>query len=254
MFPRLLVLANLAFSFLLLAWALSLASNRLDWVDAKTDGGTVKGQITLLKEEIDRAAKGAGDLSAAYADRTAGLSAAEAFREDRRRKYAARLREAQSGNFYVQLPLAGPYSGFTDLDKVGPKETGPDGKPLRGSKALADEIKREIDAANRALAGDAPLNPNPEGGLDAALADNGRFDELTGKLGASDHRKLQAVIGERMAAADAAVLKQKEIATNLRDEAAQLGAARVNGLVQLQDLQDRLGQLGRRLAAVRGGG
>ena len=56
-----------------------------------------------------------------------------------------------------------------------------------------------------------------------------------------------------MATADAAVLKQKEIRTNLRDEAQQLAGVLVNWRVQLFDVLDRQGQLSRRLASLRGG-
>jgi len=106
--------------------------------------------------------------------------------------------------------------------------------------------------ANRARVGDAPLNPNPEGGLDEALANDAKYQELTGRLGFSDLRKLQALISDRMAATDLAVLKQKEIRGNLRDEAQQLAAVRVNWLAQLADLQARQGQLSRRLGGLQG--
>lgn len=250
MLARLLVLANVFLSVGLLAWALTLSSNRLDWVDAKTDTGTVKGQITLLKEEIDRASKGASDLSAAYTARGQALAAAEATVKGRRVGYAERLRQARGGSFRKQLALGGSEAGFTDLARTGEAVVGPDKKPLRGLAVIQADIDRELKAAERAVVGDAPLNENPEGGLDAALADDTKYMELAGKLGTSDARKLQDRISQRMAAADVAVLKQKEIRTNLTDEAAQLQAGRVNWRVQLQDLLDRQGQLGRRLSGL----
>ena len=252
MLARLLVLVNVFLSVGLLAWALTLSSNRLDWVDAKTDTGTAKGQITLLKEEIDRAAKGAADLSGAYVTRGQSLAATEANQSSRKKGYETRLKEARGGQFLKQLPLDGADAGFTNLSKVGPAEEGPDKKPLRGLAVIQADIDRELKAAERAVVGDAPLAETPEGGLDAALADDARYTELTAKLGTSDSRKLQEQISQRMAAADVAVLKQKEIRVNLTDEAAQLQAGRVNWKAQLQDLLDRQGQLGRRLTGLQG--
>lgn len=253
MFARLLVLANVFLSVGLLAWALTLASNRLDWVDAKTDTGTTKGQITILKEEIDRTARGASDLSGAYASRTKGLAAAEAFRAGRKAGYADRLARVKAGQFLAPVPLAGN-PAFTDLTRVGAAEKGPDGQPLRGTDAIQKDIDAALREANRALSGDAPLALPPANELDEALANNDRYADLTAKLGLSDLRKLQETLTARMAAADQAVLKQKEIRTNLRDEAQQLAGSRVNWRAQLFDLQDRQGQLSRRLAAVQGKG
>lgn len=251
MLPRLLVLVNMFLSVGLLAWALTLSTNRLDWVDGKTDTGTTKGQITLLKEEIDRAAKGSADLSRAYVERTKSLADAEAFRTSRRVGYADRLNKARNGQFLKPVALPGSDS-FVDLGRDGGPEPGPGGKPLRGSEAVQADIQRELRAADRALAGDAPLVLPPEADLDAALTDDNRYKELTDKLGFSDMRKLQAVLADRMADADKKVLKQKDIRTNLRDEAQQLAAVRVNWRAQLQDLLDRQGQLNRRLGGLGG--
>lgn len=253
MFPRLLVLVNMFLSIGLLAWALTLSSNRLDWVDAKTDTGTTKGQITLLKEEIDRTARGAADLSGVYVGRTKALATAEAFRAGRQVGYADRLARVKAGQFQASVPLAGN-PGFVDLSRVGAAEKGPDNQPLRGTDAVQKDIDAAMRDANRAIAGDAPLALPPMNELDEALANNDRYAELTAKLGLSDLRKLQETVTTRMAAADQAVLKQKEIRVNLRDEAQQLAGVRVNWRAQLFDLQDRQGQLSRRLAAVQGKG
>ena len=250
MLARLLVLVNVFLAVGLLAWALILSSNRLDWVDSKSDTGTVKGEITLLKEEIDRASRGAADLSKSYIDRGRALAAAETFQRDRKRKYLVRLDQATKGTFQVPQPLSGN-PGFTDLDaKGGPAEKGPlpDGKPLRGVAAVQADIEAELRAADRAVEGDAKLNEAPEGGLDAALLNDARYADLSGRLGLRDSRRLQTLIADRIVTADVAVLKQKDILVNLRDEAKQLGAVRVNWRAQLQDLRDRQGQLGRRLA------
>jgi hypothetical protein len=249
MLPRILVLVNVFLSVGLMAWALTLASNRLDWVDSKTDTGTVKGQITLLKEEIDRAAKGAGDLSRAYVERTKSLADAEAFRTGRRTGYADRLKKARDGQFLKPVMIAGS-DGFVDLTRDGGPEPGPGGKPLRGTEAVQADIQRELRAADRALAGDAPLMLPPEAELEAALADDARYQALTEKLGFSDLRKLQAVLADRMADADKKVIKQKDIRKNLRDEAQQLAAVRVNWRAQLQDLLDRQRQLNTRLMSL----
>ena len=249
MLPRLLVLVNVSLSVGLLAWALTLASNRLDWVDAKTDTGTVKGQITLLKEEIDRSVKGAADLSKAYADRA--LAAAEAFRTGRQGGYAARLQKARGGTFLVPVSL--PDSpAYTDLARDGGPEKGPDGKTLRGTNTIQADIDAQVRAGNRAQQGDAPLPMLAEADLDAALADDPKYAALTEKLGFSDFRKLQTTVAGRMADADRKVLKQKDIRLNLRDEAAVLAAGRVNWRAQLQDLLDRQGQLTRRLGSLEG--
>lgn len=251
MFARLLVLANVFLSVGLLAWALTLASNRLDWVDSKTDAGTVKGQITLLKEEIDRAAKGAADLSRSYVERTKALADAEAFRTGRRAGYADRLRKAREGQFLKPVTIAGS-DGFVDLSRDGGPEPGPGGKPLRGTDAIQADIQRELRAAERALAGDAPLALPPEAELDDVLTQDAKYQALTEKLGFSDLRKLQAVLADRMADADRKVLKQKAIRTNLRDEAQQLAGVRVNWRAQLQDLLDRQRQLNGRLSGLGG--
>ena len=54
---KLLVFVNLMASVGLMAWALSLYTNRVDWLDATTAEGKTDGQITLLKKEIDRLTK-----------------------------------------------------------------------------------------------------------------------------------------------------------------------------------------------------
>jgi hypothetical protein len=256
MLPRLLVLANVFLSVGLFAWALTLAGNRLDWVDAKTDTGTVKGQITLLKEEIDQASKAATGLSERYVERTRQLANAEADQKDRKRRLDKRLADARAGSFRKQevIPARQPNAGFTDVSKDGaPDVVSPsDSRPLRGLKALADDLAREVAAADRALAGDAPLNEMPEGGLGAALADDAQYTALTDKLGVTSYRKLQDLITAEIGRADVAVLKQKEIRGNLQNEGLQLQAVRVNWRAQLQDLLDRQGQLGRRLAGLRG--
>ena len=66
-------------------------------------------------------------------------------------------------------------------------------------------------------------------------------------------RRLHDQLSIRADAFDRAVLKQKEIRTNLRAEADSLASQRVDWSAQLQTLERRQGQLESRLQGLRGG-
>ena len=106
---KVLVFVNLFVGIALLSWSVSAYGHRLDWLDRKSGTESVKGEITKLKEEVDRLTKAAADAQATYGLRAGNLVRVEANRDTRSRKYQARLAQARAGQgFRVQLPLALP--------------------------------------------------------------------------------------------------------------------------------------------------
>lgn len=256
MLGKLLTFLNVFAAVGLLTWSLSAYTNRLNWVDQKTDSGLVKGQITELKEEIDRLAKGVADAQAAYAATAEKLAIAEAVRDYRKGRYAVRLDQARKGTFRAQLPMAGSPGNavFTNLEQEGQPILDGRGQPLRGVDALAADLARETREAQRLVNGDQELTPQMLTGLDAAIAEDAAFGRLVQPLGITSLRRLHDALSARAVAFDQAVLKQKDIRANLRAEADSLASERVDWSAQLQTLERRQSQLEGRLQGLRGGG
>jgi chromosome segregation ATPase len=241
-FGKVLAFVNLVVGLSLLAWGVSVYANRVDWVDRKTDTGTEEGEITRLKKEIDKLTRSVADTDAAYATRSDYLVKLEAQRDYRKAKLDARLAEARRGTFKVQVPLANDPS-FVDVDNdKGPPVLAPDGKPLRGVDVLTKEFNDQVRQAQLHRQGEKPVQPNEWNDLRALVT-----NERLATLGIDDLRTLHGRLSDAVAAEDVAIGKQRDVLTNLRDEAAYLADNRVNWAAQLQTLERRQKQLEDRL-------
>ncbi len=234
-FGKVLVFLNLAAAVALLSWSASLYANRIDWVDRKSDTETVKGEITLLKEEIDKATRSIADAQVAYAAKSKDLTDAEALRDSRKRAYAVRLNEARRGTFHAQVYDDPTRPAFVNLRTPGPVALGPDNQPLRGVDFLEAEFKRQLQQAQLLREGQRKFDPNANPQSQLAT------------LGIDGLRQMQGVLSDRIADLDVAIGKQKDVLTNLKGEAAFLADERVNWVARLQTLERRQQQLEDRL-------
>ena len=264
---KLFAFLNLFFAIALVSWSASAYANRLDWVDSKNEEKeVVPGQISKMDKEIKDLAKSIGSTQASYADRKVRLEAAESDRDYRRVAYKKRLDTAKddlepNGSFHVQMPQDSTKSGgaaFTDLEVTGKVVVTPDGKPLRGLKALRVDYDRETKEAVRFMTGNGrKLTPAEQAQLDAVptmtatqLAEliEPPKDRNQDILGFYTMRDLHSLFTDRVKTTNVAVEQQRVIMANLRDESRFLGDNRVNWIVQLQTLERRQSQLEKRLA------
>lgn len=257
-FGKLLVFVNLFVSLGLLSWTVSAYSNRLDWVDRKTEDGVIKGQITTLQEEITKVSKAIADSQAAYGQRSIALGQVEANRDYRKFRFQQRLAKARVGNdptgpFRVQLPQAANLPGgeaFTNLEQEGPVINGPDARPLRGLDALRLDFAKQSSDARRINKGDVEVTPAQW--TQIAGGDTATLDAMIPMMGLNDLRKLHGVLSDLVSLTEVSVGKQKDILVNLREEASFLGDKRVSWEVQLQSLERRQRQLEARLKQLGG--
>ena len=252
---KFLVFVNLVASVGLMAWALSLYTNRIDWLDTTTADGKVEGQISLLKKDIDRLTKAIGETQAGFAGKKYALAANEETLDTRSRVFARRLEQARNGRFKVQLTTdAGAFgAGVTyDVTKEGGDVLGPDNKPLRGLKTLQDEFAAETRAIEQLQNGQAVLTEAQWMEIVSGGTTLPQVAELTPKLGLTDLRRLHTTISDLIGRDEVAVGRQKAIEVDLRDEATYLSEKRVNWLAELQVLQRRERQLNGRLQALSG--
>ena len=250
---KLLVFVNLVASVGLMAWALSLYTNRIDWLDTTTAEGKVDGQITVLKKEIDRLTKAVAETQAGYSGKKYGLAASEESLDTRARVFARRLEQARNGRFKVQLTTDGGAfgSGVTyDVTKEGGDVLGPDNKPLRGLKTLQDEFAAEVRAIVLLQNGQGVLTEAQWMEIVSGATTLAQVTELTPKLGIGDLRRLHTTLSDLIDRDQLAVGRQKAVEANLADEAVYLSEKRVNWLAELQVLQRRERQLSGRLQGL----
>ena len=252
---KLLVFVNLVASVGLMAWSLSLYTNRVDWLDTTTADGKVEGQITVLNNEIKRLTKAVAETQAGYSAKKYALAASEEKLDTRARAFATRLSQARNGRFKVQLTTdAGAFgTGVTyDVTKEGGDVLGPDNKPLRGLKTLQDEFAAEVRAIEQLQNGQALLTEAQWMEVVSGTTALPQVAELTPKLGITDLRRLHTTLSDLINRDESAVGKQKAVEANLQDEASYLGEKRVNWLAELQVLQRRERQLNDRIRSVTG--
>ena len=222
---KLLVFLNLVTGMVLLTWAGSLSINRLEWVDRKTETGTDKGQITKLKEEIDRTVKAITEVQNGYGIAEKALVQTEAARLYRKARFDSRLTKARQGTFSTQLLRVNDarpeQRGLIDVDEDGPAVVDLNGRPLRGVDAIQTSMSDLLRQSQEASKASAKLRDD--------------FTKLT----------------DTMKATDLQVDSQRVILTNLLDEERFLGDAQVNWDEELRTLQNRKKQLERRLQASR---
>ena len=262
---KVLTFLNLFCAVALLSWSASAYLNRLDWIDSTdAEKNVAEGQITKMDKEIKKLSKSIADTQTGYGERRVALEKSESDRDYRRIEFKKRLETARNdldpanGSFREQRPQTADKPGgatFTDLEIQGPVITGPDGKKLRGLKALQEDYNREAREAVRWMNGrkvtpeEAALFDKVPGITAAELAELIAPPKEKGDiLGFFTLRDLHSKFTDRVAVTNLSVEQQRVIAINLRDEARFLGDNRINWIVQLQTLERRSKQLEVRLA------
>ncbi len=250
---KLLVFVNLVASVGLLAWALSLYTNRIDWLDTTTADGKVEGQISLLAKEIARLKKAIGETQSGYSVKKYALGVSEERLDQRSRVFATRLGQARSGRFKVQIAEDRGAFGegvIYDVTREGADILGPDNKPLRGLKTLQDEFAAEVRAIEQLQNGQGLQTEAQWMDIVSGTTTLAQVADLTPKLGIADLRRLHTLLSDLITRDEVAIGRQKTVEKNLGDEAAYLGDKRVNWVAELQSLQRRERQLGGRLQSV----
>ena len=151
-FGKVLTYINVLVAVTLMMWAVSAYANRVNYLDYKDGTESKKGQISQLKDEIDKLQRSITEAQANYGKRASELVAIEGRRDYRYARLQARLAEARGTGgrqpvFKVQLPIAGNIPGeaaFTDVDREGPVMLDIQNKPLRGLRVLQEELETEI--------------------------------------------------------------------------------------------------------------
>jgi hypothetical protein len=252
---KLLVFVNLAVSVGLMAWALSLYTNRVNWLDATTAEGKVEGQITTLKKEIDRLTKAIAETQQGYAGRRYALAATEERLDTRDRVFKQRLEQARNGRFKVQLTTDKGAFGegvMYDVTREGGDILGPDDKPLRGLKTLQDEFAAEVRAIEQLQVGQGRLPEAQWMDIAGGNVPLPQVAELTPKLGIGDLRKLHGVLSDLIKRDESAVNRQVALETSLGGESDYLADKSVGAMIDLQTLQRRERQLQKRLRDATG--
>lgn len=247
---KFLTYVNVLVAVTLMAWAVSAYANRVDYLDYKSGEESRKGQISQLKEEIDKLQRSAADAQAAYGLRAAELAAVEARRDYRYGKLQARLAEARGTGgrqpvFKVQLDDAGRVAGqpvFTDVDREGPVMLDIQNKPLRGLKVLQEELEAEIREQALQLEGQQRLNAQQQAQLLQQVGQPA-FAQALEAMGIAELRETHGRLSDAIADTDLATEKQKFIRSHLADETAFLADKRVNWLEELSTLTRRQQQL-----------
>jgi hypothetical protein len=156
---KLLALVNLVVGLGLLAWSVSLYTQRPGWFDPIPDNvapGQRPVNFAQLKAEIDSLGRAAVAASANWGTNLRALEQAEQLRVTRQKGYAQRLQWTRAGNpdyrdksgnrtgagFFV--PVFGA-DGLLDLSTLGPPLKGPDGRDLQGADTLGKTISSDAD-------------------------------------------------------------------------------------------------------------
>ncbi|MGL6095542.1 MAG: hypothetical protein ACRC7O_07075 [Fimbriiglobus sp.] len=226
---KLLVFANLFVAVALLAWAVSLSANRLDWVDRTTaDGTKIEGEISLLKKDIERSVKAITDANVGYSQAKKELKDQESGRTIRKSVLDERLSKAKRGEFRDQLLL-----GDDPNSSTGP------------------ELKARIDVQREGKA-IVDLNGNPLRGVDAIQADLSREVRLSSDLSAAiaKARKEFAEVSVEIADTDTKIGVQRGVLSAIADEAKFLDSLQINWDEELRTLSRRKGQLEKRLKTL----
>lgn len=232
---KLLVFANVFISVGLLAWAISIYTNRLSYFDGTEDGTPVKGQFSLYNDEIKRLSDGAQLAQASYVRAMDQLISSEqerAFRADILRRLMDEI--AKPGNPNAEFRVAPRHDdsllkGLIDVYKYSPNNpfppaTGLRGQPLKGFGRLQQEMTN-------------------------LLKDEKDKTEQIRKL-REDTNKISIEIYDdaTKSGVQSEVFKMKTILQNLGDEELFLADAQVNWEEQLRTLRIRKEQLQKRLA------
>lgn len=192
--------------------------------DDVPEGAAPRGHVVMnfkgLSREIDAQGKAGAAASALYGQRYAALKTAEQTRTDRQKAYSKLLADARTApNGFFELE-EDPATGLLSVANPGKAVKGPDGKNLAGAETLEAQIAKSIDRM---------------------------ANDLTPKIvkHLADIKRLQGEISD----VQAKLTRQRTIREGLQNEAAYLGAARVNVAEQQGTAERRLKQLKGRLEA-----
>ncbi|MGL6076599.1 MAG: hypothetical protein ACRC8S_20790 [Fimbriiglobus sp.] len=243
---KLMVFVNIFFSVGLLTWAMSLYTNRIDWLDTTTADGKVEGQISLLKKEIERLNRAISEGQSTYQLKKYSMSTSEERADSRARVFDERLKQARAGRFKLQITTDKGAFGegvMYDTEKEGLDVLGPDLKPLRGLKTLQDEFAAEMRTIEQLQNGQGLLTEQQWADIRDGKTTIAQITELMPKLGISDTRKLHSELSDLIAKEESATNKQSFLYLELQDQAVYLADKRVNWQTLLETLQRREEQL-----------
>jgi hypothetical protein len=232
-----LVFANVFISIGLLAWAISIYTNRLTYFDYKDGETAVQGQFTQYAAEVKRLSDGIQAVQAGYVRAMDNLITQEQDRAYRTSVLTALLDEVKKPGVPDALFRVAPrhtepdLRGLIDVFKFNPQNQFPPrlslrNQPLKGFGRLQQEMTNlQKDEKDR-------------------TAQIAKFRE--------DSNKLSQEIFDPMtnAGVQPEVFKMKTILKNLDDEKDYLADAQVNWEEQLRTLKLRKQQLQARLAEV----
>ena len=232
---KLLVLANVFIAVGLLAWAVSIYTNRTSYFDGKDGETAVKGQFAQYTDEIKRLSDGIQLAQNSYVVAMDGLITLEQQRDFRLAVLRELLDEvAKPGNPTAEFRVAPRHTeselkGLVDVYKYNrmvpfPPATNLRGLPLKGfgrlQQEMANLLKDEKDKSEQIH----------------------KFREDTIKLSLEIYDK------GTNTGVQPEVFKVKVILQNLGDEELYLADSQVNWEEQLRTLKIRKEQLGRRLS------
>ncbi len=234
---KVLVFANVFISIGLLAWAISIYTNRMTYFDGNDGETAVKGQFTKSTEEIKRLSDGIQLAQGMYVRAMDGLIGYEQERAFRTALLKMLMDEvAKPGNPTAEFRVAPRHSqselkGLIDVYAFNPNNPFPPatnlrGQPLKGFGRLQQEmtnlLKDEKDKTEQIR----------------------KFREDTNKLSIEiyDNSTKKGIQSE--------VFKMKVILQNLGDEEVYLADSQVNWEEQLRTLKIRKEQLVKRLAEL----
>ena len=149
-FGKLFVFLNLIAAVALVAWAVSLTSNRLDWID-KPEGFNAADENPYADDtnNLERLASKVTKLNDGIKAAQNGLAARSAFvlvteteRDARSDAIKLRIREARNGKFKTLVYQR--QSGLLDLLNSGVDVLGIDNKQLNGLDVIQQEIGNSV--------------------------------------------------------------------------------------------------------------
>ncbi|MBL8866715.1 MAG: hypothetical protein JNK93_14240 [Planctomycetia bacterium] len=231
---KVLVFANVFVSIGLLAWAVSIYTNRLSYFDTTGENAT-KGQFSQYTDEIKRLSDGVQLAQTSYVRAMDGLISLEQERAFRAAILKILMDEvAKPGNPNAEFRVAPRHTepelkGLIDVFKYSPNNPFPPatnlrGQPLKGFGRLQQEmtnlLKDEKDKTDQIR----------------------KLREDTNKL------SIEIFDDATKTGVQSEVFKMKVIFQNLGDEEVYLADAQVNWEEQLRTLKIRKDQLARRLA------
>jgi len=185
---KLLALLNLVFGLGLLAWSLTVYTQRPGWFDPVPENvspGQTPVTFAQLKADIEGLERAAKAASANWGASLKALEEAEDLRASRQKGYAERLAWTRTGNPKIRDKDGNPTgagffepifdsSGLLDLKNLGPPIKGPDDRDLQG-----------VDTLGKTITADADLILKYQGDIDTQIK---VFQEITQEVGQTEDR------------------------------------------------------------------